>query len=144
GKKITELKHFLAKYKKYILLGLVITIAIVLYSTFSELLTIVSSKRIDILLLTTLMILFLFFISDKIKNVPPVVMVISNYSFNIYLLHKIVMKLLENLNFSSAAIHIIILFSISIIASVVIAKALNFVLPISKYIIGNTYNFKSR
>ncbi|MFE4142784.1 acyltransferase family protein [Peribacillus sp. YIM B13472] len=142
GKNIQYFKSFIQKYKIYLFIGTFISIIVVLTSQFLGLPNLVSSKRVDILIFTTLLVLSLFYLSSKIKKVPSVIFLISNYSFNIYLLHKIFMTYLERLPINNIAIYILLLFLISLGASISLAKIIN-KLPFGKYIVGNTATFKS-
>lgn len=51
----------------------------------------VTSKRPDILLYSTSIIFLCFHLFSKLKSVPKLIMMISNYSFSIYLLHAFIL-----------------------------------------------------
>lgn len=55
----------------------------------TDTIAVVSSKRIDMLLYTTGIIFFIFYLARFAEKVPRPVLWISRYSFNIYLLHNL-------------------------------------------------------
>lgn len=79
--------NFLQKYKQIILAAPVFTTALLLFLYHSDLLAVHSSKRVDIILHTTAVALFLFYVTGRMKKVPDFLVRISQYSFGIYLLH---------------------------------------------------------
>lgn len=142
GKNIQLFRMFNQKYKYFIFIGTLVSLSIVLIMKELGLPEVVSSKRVDVLIFTSFMIPLLFYLSSKIKNVPSFIVVISNYSFNIYLLHKIFIHYLEKLPVDNVFLYVIFMFSISIGSSMLAAKLIN-ILPFGKYIVGNTTKFKS-
>src|SRR5699024_12768229 len=74
------------KYTKYIVLGTVIVTVITLINYLSGGLTLVDSKRIDTPIYVTMIILVYFIISSYVKYLPKFFILISNYSFLIYLI----------------------------------------------------------
>ena len=55
----------------------------------------ISSKKIDMLFFTTSMILFIYFVSTKVRIVPKIIVRISQYSFGIYLFHPFFMAVIS-------------------------------------------------
>src|SRR5690606_37619192 len=66
------------------------------YLTNEQMITTISSKRVDILFYTCLVLSGLYYIGSKIKKIPSLLMLISQSSYGIYLLHDIVMKHIGN------------------------------------------------
>ena len=89
----------------------------------------VTSKRPDILLYSTSIIFLCFHLFSKLKSVPKLIMMISNYSFSIYLLHAfilifglVILTALDSIGTVSA---VLLLFFISTGAAVFISWAVN-------------------
>ncbi|TWN67516.1 hypothetical protein CHCC14427_3963 [Bacillus paralicheniformis] len=89
----------------------------------------VTSKRPDILLYSTSIIFLCFHLFSKLKSVPKLIMMISNYSFSIYLLHAfilifglVILTSFESIGTVSA---VLLLFSISTGVAVFISWAVN-------------------
>ena len=83
-------ENFLAlikKYKNVILIAPVFSTGILLFLYHSELVSVHSSKRIDIIFHTTVLSLFLFYVTNRLRKIPEFLIKISQYSFGIYLLH---------------------------------------------------------
>ncbi|ADU30264.1 acyltransferase family protein [Evansella cellulosilytica] len=122
---------YVKKYKNIVLFGPLLSSFILLYLYHNEILVIHSSKRIDILLHTTIVAMFLFLIATKIKNnIPSFLLTISKYSFGIYLLHFFYILALQYvLNLISVSLPISIsifaLFSASIFLSIATIQFLN-------------------
>lgn len=75
----------------------ILTLGILLASQWFGLITEVHSKRVDVILYTLSVAFLLFYIANKIKNMPKIVIFISRYSFGIYLLHPLFIILLKNI-----------------------------------------------
>jgi len=56
---------------------------------------VLSSKRIDILFFTTSFALFIYYMAVKMPYIPQIFVRISQCSFGIYLLHPLVLKIME-------------------------------------------------
>ncbi|QKS71264.1 acyltransferase family protein [Paenalkalicoccus suaedae] len=78
---------FLLKYRYWIIVGPLVTSFILLFVYHSGILSIHSSKRIDILIHTIACSFFLFYLTSQMKGLPTFFAFISRYSFGIYLLH---------------------------------------------------------
>lgn len=136
-------RNFIIKYKNLLFFGTLFSLISVITLQNLGLPEKVSSKRVDILILTTFLIPTLFYYSSKIRKVPFIIFVISNYSFSIYLLHKIFMHFLIKLPINHLAIFIISLFFLSVAGSIFIAWIMN-KFSLGKYMVGNVTNFKGR
>ncbi|WP_093072223.1 acyltransferase family protein [Salisediminibacterium halotolerans] len=77
----------LTKYRFVIFAGPLVSTAFLMFMYHSGILTEHSSKRIDILLHTTAISLFLFYIMSFLPRPPRVLVFISRYSFGIFLFH---------------------------------------------------------
>lgn len=102
------------------------------------------SKRIDMIPFTIMMIFTLFIIANKMKNTPSLFLLISKYSFGIYLLHSFYLRLIYkitnslglDLGYSSIVLH----FVFSVCCSILTIYILNQI-PFGKYIVGNVKNY---
>lgn len=98
----------------------------------------VSSKRFDMVAYTAAMIGMMIFVFSKVKNIPRLIMLISRYSFGIYLLHQFYFRLFEQLNlitFSNSILYIGTLFISAITLSIITTYILNKI-PFGEYIVG--------
>lgn len=68
------------------------TICIALYQM--DIIPLISSKRVDMLLFAMSMILFIYLVAMKIREIPSLIVVISQYSFGIYLLHPLFLAMM--------------------------------------------------
>ncbi|PDY43849.1 hypothetical protein COL30_14015 [Bacillus pseudomycoides] len=97
GAHYEEFKTWLNKNQKWIILSWIVTgITIILFQHF-DILTVTSSKRVDVLLFTICTILVFFHIASEIKHVPKVLILINKYSFGIYLLHPFFHRTISNM-----------------------------------------------
>ncbi len=89
GKHFSIFINLLNKYSKLVIVSpfVVGTICLVLYG--SNILPIISSKRVDMVFFTTSMIWLIYYIATKIPKVPKIFVWISQYSFGIYLIHPV-------------------------------------------------------
>ncbi|PEB39724.1 hypothetical protein COM49_00285 [Bacillus pseudomycoides] len=90
-------KTWLNKNRKWIISSWILTGIIVILFQHFNILTVTSSKRVDVLLFTISTILVLFHIASKIKHVPKFLLLISQYSFGIYLLHPFFQWTISNM-----------------------------------------------
>ncbi|MFA9560090.1 acyltransferase family protein [Evansella sp. AB-rgal1] len=129
----------LKKYNKTVLVAPIFTSISLLLLYHTDLLIVHSSKRIDMLLHTTAICFFLFYIGSQIKKIPPFLIYISKYSFGIYLLHYFYISVLDFLYqvypINIGIAYIFILFGVSIYLSIV---TVNYCLKwqYGKYIVG--------
>ncbi|MFV8830058.1 acyltransferase family protein [Alkalihalobacterium sp. APHAB7] len=131
---------YINQYKYFVFSAPVITSLLLLFLYHSEFITIHSSKRIDILFHTISIIALVLYIAMKMQRIPSIFLLISNYSYGIYLLHTLYMAALI-LVFSLTSINlgiftILILFFGSILASIYTIYLFN-LFPFGKYIVGN-------
>ncbi|RKL69304.1 adhesin [Salipaludibacillus neizhouensis] len=77
----------LKKWRYIIIIGPVLSSIMLLYFYHSGFLSVHSSKRTDILIHTTMLSMFLFYITTRFTRPSPFLVFISQYSFGIYLLH---------------------------------------------------------
>ncbi len=98
GTHIRTFEKLLEKYRVWIFLGTAVNLAIILYLVNNNIFTSISSKRVDIILYTVFMFFTLYYIATKMKKIPQWVMVISQTSYAIYLLHPLFqVNLLRNI-----------------------------------------------
>ncbi|ADH99445.1 acyltransferase family protein [Salisediminibacterium selenitireducens] len=77
----------LKKYRVWVMMLPVITTVVMLWLYHTEILTVNTSKRVDILFQTTAVSLLLFYLVNRMKYPWPFMVFISRYSFGIYLWH---------------------------------------------------------
>lgn len=128
------------KYTKYIVLGTIIVIVITLINYLSGWLTLVDSKRIDTPIYVTMIILIFFLISSYVKYVPKFFILISNYSFSIYLIHYFIVHRLGTLH-DHPIFNILFTFTLTITFSICIAYVFN-QFKLGKYVVGGIGNVK--
>ncbi len=91
GRNYQRFIQWLVKRQFWIYLFTLIYSLIPLVLTYKDILVVHSSKRIDMIFFTLSMILTLYLLAHKIKNIPYSIVRISKYSFGIYLLHPFFM-----------------------------------------------------
>lgn len=134
-------KHYnaLLKYLKKRTIPLVlITIAsffIVVINKYFGIIEAISSKRIDILLYTICIILLIFHLASYINKTPKLLIILGNYSFSIYLLHKIFLHYFQPLPNMNMVLYIITSFIFSFGLSILTSYILN-KFSFGKYLVG--------
>lgn len=127
------------KYKSLIIAALLISVLIVLTIDFLQL-SPNGSKRIDMIPFTILAVSLMLSSFSKIKKVNGILMIISNYSFGIYLLHVfyliVAKKIFDFMDIHYGYWSIPLWFIFAVFASIF---SVNLVtrLPLGKYILGN-------
>ncbi len=143
GKFYTLFKTLISKYRFFLFTGTLFSLFAVITLQFFGLPEKVSSKRVDILVLTTFLIPTLFYLSSKIKKVPSWIFLISNYSFSIYLLHIMLMDFFIKLPINHVGIYLFSNFFVSLAGSISIAWIIN-KFPYGKYLVGNIADIKKK
>lgn len=92
GRNLKRFTHFLNRYWYLIFIGMIANYWLISYLIDQQVLTTISSKRVDILLYTFFVMSALYFIAHKMKRIPYIILLISQSSYGIYLLHGITMK----------------------------------------------------
>ncbi|WP_162595833.1 acyltransferase family protein [Bacillus sp. CGMCC 1.16541] len=147
GRHYNEFKAFVIKYAKLNMLLLLGSASVIVWLYWSETLVGIHSKRVDVMFLTTFMILFLFYVATKMQRVPKLFITISQYSFGIYLLHPLVqsqvmpyIKQIPSLNNPFTATLLLLVGGVGL--SMLLTYAINLI-PIGKYMIGKV-NVRSK
>lgn len=132
--------HFLNKYFKWVIVSPIVFGAVCLYIYDSQLIPVISSKRVDMVFFTTSMILLIYYIAAKIPKVPRVFGWISQYSFGIYLIHPVYLAVMyAAYNLFSLEIHPFVLSVFYFMGSLLLSIATTFVLnkiPYGYYLSG--------
>jgi len=120
----------LMKWKKYIFVLTVLGAMIPMVLTSQELLTVHSSKRIDMLFFTIMLTFSLYIVAHQMKKVPQIWVRISQYSFGIYLLHPFYMGVMiiavsRIPILSQSILGVLVLFVASILCSILTTYLLN-------------------
>ena len=137
GTHYNQLRNYLKTYKWYTVILLIFSVYL-MYLSFEAGNTAVHSRRIDILVLSVSVTLFVLAWGQLLPNLK-LINLISNYSLGIYLLHWQVQRVLAPYFadfFESMTSMILSLFIVSLILSMLIIKILSW-LPFGKYIVGN-------
>src|SRR5699024_6184092 len=103
----------LHEYKLLVFLAPILTFVFVIMMRYYELPAASSSKRIDVLFYTISIIYLIIYLTSKIENTPIIVIFISNYSFSIYLLHKILIDSVDKIT-TNIYMHIMLTFILGI------------------------------
>ncbi len=129
------LKEKIKQYRALIFTLSPLALLLLILFVRADIVTVVSSKRIDMPIYTAGVIMVIIYVTAKYRKTPELILLISKYSFNIYLLHKIFLFYLPPIEGMSPVIYFAISFLSSIIFSVLLAKLLSF-FKFSHYLIG--------
>ncbi|MCR6098005.1 acyltransferase family protein [Salipaludibacillus agaradhaerens] len=137
GKHYRTIIEKLKPYKQYVyVLPFLITVPIFgLVRT--DILSVVSSKRIDYVLFTTAVIAFILLLASQVNKTPSLILIISKYSFNIYLLHTVFLHFMPQINLIHPFLYLIIATVACIGLSILVVK-LTSILPFRSYLFGKT------
>ncbi|MFD1639746.1 acyltransferase family protein [Evansella tamaricis] len=137
GRNFVWFKEKLHQYKRLVYAMPIFSLFLIIFLVRSDLITVVSSKRVDMLIYTVSIIFAIILLSSQYERIPPFILWISKYSFNIYLLHKIFLYYLPAMSFLHPLVYFIFAYVYSISASIATAKILSY-FPVSHYFIGKT------
>ncbi|MCM3598335.1 acyltransferase family protein [Metabacillus idriensis] len=84
----------LKKHSKIVILAPLLLGVACIYLYETNIITSFSSKRIDMLFFSTSLIISLYYLSLKIRQVPKIIILISQFSFGIYLFHPLFMAIM--------------------------------------------------
>jgi membrane-bound acyltransferase YfiQ involved in biofilm formation len=142
GRNYEKVMNNLKKYGKLMLIMPIITFTIMIfmnkYFFISQ-----DSKRIDMLLFATSMIFVIMYLASFIKSTPKVVMLISNYSFSIFLLNEVFFLLFHNIQplpVFNVLSYSVFAFTLSIFCSIGTSYLIN-KMNFGKYLVGNIMYF---
>nr|WP_235788534.1 acyltransferase family protein [Salipaludibacillus sp. CUR1] len=127
----------LLQYKKMIYGLPFLSIGLIFFLVRYDVLTVVSSKRIDYLLYTPALIAVILLLTYKLQKTPQLILRVSKYSFNIYLLHTVFLYYLPPVANVHPALYFVMAVVFSIAASVLVVK-LTSSAALSPYLIGKT------
>lgn len=136
GKYYDKLLSFINRHKLLVIFSPVILLLGVVILRYLELPDSTSSKRIDIIFYTTSMIFLILLISSKIKRTPKFVMIISKYSFSIYLLHKLIVDTVGRLS-DNIFLHTFLVFVLGIAFSIIVSSLVNKI-DYGEFVVGKT------
>lgn len=139
GRNYIHFIQVLKKHKYLVLLAPIVAMALVLYVNSLHVFP-YGSKRMDMVLFTTAMILVLFLVTSGLKKQPLLLKFISRYSFGIYLLHifclQVLSKIMNVLGLNMGHLSALILFPLSVVGSIIAIYLLN-KLSYGKYLVGS-------
>ncbi|KOS62736.1 acyltransferase family protein [Lysinibacillus agricola] len=130
GKNYETFLALLQRFRRQLFISFFMTLIILLAFHFSGLISEMYSKRVDVIFYTLSIACCLFFIASKMRKMPQFVLLISRYSFGIYLLHPFFNLLVsdilknhtENVNIFFA---IMMSFIVSVTCSILLTYLLN-------------------
>ena len=138
GRYYEKFKEFLLKYKKVLYCIPVFMGAVVVLLNYLNVFE-NTSKRIDMIFFTVSMIFVIYLIGMSIKEVPIILVKISQYSFGIYLLHMFYQLMINRIviyfDLNIGLFYLFTIFIGSIIASIISVYFLNKV-PFGQYVAG--------
>ncbi|RSL33044.1 adhesin [Salibacterium salarium] len=137
GKNYSYFKEKVLKHKRFVFVVPALAYVVMLFLVRTDILDVVSSKRVDNIFYTIGIISVIVFVSKYWEEVPRSVLFISKYSFQIYLLHKVVLHYLPTIDFFSPLLYFILVFVIAVLGAIGISMLLNR-FSWSKYLIGRT------
>ena len=139
-----KFKVLLNGKKLLVLIMPIITLVFMLGLRYVGILTIPSSKTVGVLLFTPTVICLAIFLTSKINRVPTFLMVVSNYSFSIYLLHIALISALNSLFTRISQLNVylltVIIFVVAVGSSIVVSYLINKI-PFGNYVVGNIMMF---
>ncbi|MCG7379306.1 acyltransferase family protein [Paenibacillus sp. ACRSA] len=139
GRNIEQFKALLAKHKIWVNTLPFVLMGIVLFLYHSGVLPVSDSKRIDMLLLTTFLFFGLYQFASRLQRVPRSLLLISDYSFGIYLVHwfylHLMAQLLQAASLSLGYFTIPVLFLGALTFSIITVYLLNRV-RVGKFVVG--------
>ncbi|WP_312111660.1 acyltransferase family protein [Brevibacillus reuszeri] len=141
GRYFDQVKSALITYRRWIWAATLLLACMMLFLHHSGLITIMSSKRVDVLLYAIGMIFSLFAWAVQVKRVPRILVAISQYSFSIYLLHIFFLMCVSKLfSMLFPALHQSLLFLVALfVGGVCLSWGAAYVLqklPFHEYLIG--------
>ncbi len=139
GRNYQRFLRGLERYKWWIVAALPLTAGLIVYnnaySSFGF-----GSKRVDMIGFTVVMILLLFLLFRGVKRIPPLVTLISQYSFGIYLVHWFFLDMMdravERFGIQLGYLEIPLLFVAGIACCIVTIWVFNHVVPFGQYVVG--------
>jgi probable poly-beta-1,6-N-acetyl-D-glucosamine export protein len=134
GKYYEELKQFLHKNQIVVCILPIVFLMAVIKLRELGLPDVISSKRIDVIFYTTSIIFLIMLVSSKIQRIPKFVLFISKYSFNIYLIHHLIVWKLGRMSYD-IFVHIAWVFIFTLIVSIIIAVIFSKI-PYGYFIVG--------
>ncbi|MBT2679814.1 acyltransferase family protein [Bacillus sp. ISL-35] len=146
GKYFDKFVYLLGKYSKTVFALPPLTFFLFIIINKFDLINYTTSKRVDMVPYTVSIIFLIFLVSTHfIKTVPKIVMIISNYSFSIYLLHMLIIHLIELFTppiMLNKLSYLVIVMVISVCFSILLSYLIN-KFTFGKYIVGNINTYKS-
>jgi membrane-bound acyltransferase YfiQ involved in biofilm formation len=142
GRYYDKLKAWLKRYQAGIAAGAFLSAASVLYIATSQIIALPpGSKRVDNLIYTAFMILFMLWIASRVNSMPRIFVDISRYSFGIYLLNPFVLmcysKLFERYipPLANVSLYVALLFPLAVATSMAATYVITR-LPFGQYVVG--------
>ncbi|WP_223155168.1 acyltransferase family protein [Alkalibacillus aidingensis] len=135
GRYFDQLKLKLRKFPVLICSLPVFSLLLVVVMVRGDMITAVSSKRIDIILYTVSVIFLIVLLASYTRKVPGFILTISKHSFHIYLVHKIFLHYLQRIEGLHPWLYFIFAMVYAVLASILISKWVSKV-RVSKFLVG--------
>lgn len=140
GTRLEKLYGMLRKYRWGLTGALLASAGLLAVNNYFNVIEAISSKRVDMVLFTSVAVLWLLYVASRLKSIPSIFIKISQYSFGIYLVHQLVFLvlyvflkrvpwLLEN------PVGVIVLFAMGLPLSMLTVYLVNR-MPFGAYVIG--------
>ncbi|MBM7649319.1 membrane-bound acyltransferase YfiQ involved in biofilm formation [Bacillus ectoiniformans] len=137
GRNINATRFFIKKHVKAIGAICASSALVMVYMFLSGEFSAMTSRRIDVIFYTVSLFMLLFYWMTKMKKIPAPVMLISRYSFAIYLLHPMMQNIMHSWFVPMRlSMYIPLMFVLNTAACILAAWLLQKI-PFGKFIIGN-------
>ncbi|MBM7096041.1 acyltransferase family protein [Bacillus sp. H-16] len=135
GRHFDRVKTWIISHRRTVTAVPVIALGWIIVNVRTDFIDVVSSKRLDNIVYTIAVVALILFIAARAKKVPWPVMFVSKYSFNIYLLHTLVIYPIPAIAGVSPIIYTLFIFVAALIGSIAVAKLIHLWAP-GKLLIG--------
>lgn len=127
GRNFDKVKGMVNRNVGKIGVALILSIALLMFDYFILGFESIHSKRFDNVFYTISMIGILLFLASKIKKVPYLIMLVSRYSFGIYLLHPFFISIFENyvVFTNNVFLYIAMTFLLAVVCSILLTFLFN-------------------
>ncbi|SFS45210.1 Membrane-bound acyltransferase YfiQ, involved in biofilm formation [Paenibacillus sp. BC26] len=95
GRNYVQYLSMLQKYRYYIYASVPLTGIVMLFLFMSDIIPVLSSKRFDMIFFTLSTVFMLLIVAARLRGVPSFIVKISQCSFGIYLVHPLVLSVMD-------------------------------------------------
>ncbi|MGE5700932.1 MAG: acyltransferase family protein [Clostridia bacterium] len=94
GTRLRTLYSTLHRFRWRLTGTVLVTAGMLVINTYFDVISVISSKRVDMVLFCSAFVLWLLYVASRLKHISNVLIKISQYSFGIYLVHPLVFTVL--------------------------------------------------